>query len=89
MIKYLIKSANEIRVETMEEVEQLHKELQKEAEQMGCTLSTFSWTEKENKRLEEIYFQVKYTFVFNKLADPDVALKGITYTMYDGISEDE
>lgn len=88
MIKYLIKSNNEVRVETMEDVEQFHKQLQKEAEDMGCTLASFSWTEKENKRLEEIYFQVKYTFVFNKITDPDTALKSITYTMCDGVSEE-
>ena len=82
MIKYLIKSTNEVRIDEFNDVEKFHKELQEQAEQIGCTLSAFSWTEKENKRLEEIYYQVKYTFVFNTLTNPETALKDITYNLY-------
>lgn len=85
MIKYLISSTNEIRLETMDDVEEFHKKIQSEADDMGCTLASFSWTEKENKKLEEIYFQVKYKFVFNKLADPTRPLNHIDYIQYDEV----
>ncbi len=89
MILYLIKSTNEVRLETMDDVETFHKKVQKEAEEMKCTLSSFSWVEKENKKLEETYYQVKYAFVFNKLADPEVPLNKIEYKMREYQEEQE
>lgn len=86
MIKYLISATNEIRLETMDDVEAFHKEIQNEAEELGCTLATFSWTEKENKKLEEVYYQVKYKFIFNKLADPTRALNHIDYIQYEAMN---
>lgn len=76
MIKWLIKSTNEFRLDTMEDVEAFHKDLQKEASTNGYTLTNFSWAEKEVKSKGEViesYFQVKYTFVFNNLKDPENA----------------
>ena len=79
MLKFLISATNEIRVETMQDVEALHKQLQDEADEIGCLLNNFSWTQKENKKTDEIYYQVKYKFIFNSLRDPDFALDSITY----------
>lgn len=74
MIHFLIKSTNEVRVETMSDVEGFHKELQKKANTEGYTLTNFSWAEKVVKEKGEVvdsYYQVKYTYAFNDLKDPD------------------
>lgn len=81
MIKYLISATNEVRLETMSDVEEFHKQMQDKAAENGCLLASFSWTEKENKKFEEIYYQVKFKFVFNKLADPEVPYFDIDYKM--------
>ena len=54
MIKALINSTNTIRVETEEDADQLHKDLQQEAEKLGCVLSTFTKTLKEKKSKGEV-----------------------------------
>lgn len=73
MITWLIKSQNEYRIDTMLEVEEFHKYLQDKAADEGYTLSSFSWTEKQVRTKEEeySYFQVKATFTFNVLKDPE------------------
>ncbi len=88
MIKFLVSSTNEMRLESMDDVEQFHKQIQEEAEQLGCTLATFSWAEKYNKKLDETYYQVKYKFIFNKLADPDYPLDHIDYIQKSRIVEE-
>ena len=87
MIKYLISSTNEVRLETMDDVEQFHKQMQDKAAEIGCLLASFSWVEKENKKTEEIYYQVKFKFVFNKLADPEIPYDDIEYKMREVFSE--
>ena len=87
MIKYLVKSTNEVRLEDMTDVEEFHKHLQNEAEDNGYTLTNFAWSEKTLKAQGEIvgvYYIVKYTFAFNNAKDPETALKDIVYNMYDG-----
>ena len=54
MIKSLIKATNEVRVETEEDADNFHKELQKEAEQIGCILSTFTKTLRQKKSKGEV-----------------------------------
>lgn len=74
MIKWLIKSQNEFRLETMSDVEAFHKQLQKEAEEGGYTLTSFSWAEKTIKEKGEVvdtFFQVKTVFSFNVLKEPE------------------
>lgn len=87
MIKYLISSTNEVRLDSMEDVEVFHKQMQDKAAEMGCLLASFSWTEKENKKLEEIYYQVKFKFVFNKIADPETPYVDIDYKMIGVVNE--
>ena len=68
MIKSLIKVTNEVRVETETDADQFHKELQKEAEEIGCILSTFTKTLRQKKSKGEIleeYYQIKYTYLDN------------------------
>lgn len=92
MIKALIKSTNEVRVESETDADAFHKEIQKQAEKMGCTLSTFTKTLKQKKSKGEVleeYYQVKYTFIFNDLKDPEFFLDSIEYNMKDTVSGDE
>ena len=84
MLKSLIKATNEIRVETEEEADQFHKELQKEAEKIGCILSTFTKTLRQKKSKGEVideYYQIKYTYVFNDIKEPYNYLKNIEYNI--------
>lgn len=74
MLHFLIKSTNEMRVETMDDVERFHKELQEVARKDGFTLSSFSWSERVEKEKGEVigvYYLVKYTYVFNDLKNPE------------------
>ena len=73
-VHYLIKSQNEYRVDSMPEVEDFHKRLQDEAAENGYTLTSFQWNEKtirEKGEVVDTYYQVKSTFVFNTLKEPD------------------
>ena len=93
MIKSLIKATNEVRVETESEADEFHKQLQKEAEEIGCVLSTFTKTLRQKKSKGEVieeYYQIKYTYVFNDIKDPCTYLKNIQYNMQNStIEEDE
>lgn len=82
MITWLIKSTNEYRVDTMEEVEQFHKKLQDKARDEGYTLASFSWTKKEVKASGEVvdeYFVVKVANAFNEAKDPDKPFLSVEY----------
>lgn len=73
-IHWVIKNTTEYRVETMPEVEDFHKRLQEQAVNGGYTLTNFAWAEKTVKEKGEVvdtYYQVKATFVFNALKDPE------------------
>lgn len=81
MIKYLISATNEVRMESIQDVESFHEELQQHARAMNATLANFSWAEKEDKKLEEIYYQVKYKFTFGTLRTPEALLNDIQYNI--------
>ena len=92
MLKSLIKATNEIRVETEEEADQFHKELQQEAEKIGCILSTFTKTLRQKKSKGEVideYYQIKYTYVFNDIKEPYSYLKNIEYNITNSAEEGE
>ena len=92
MIKSLIKATNEVRVETEEDADNFHKELQKEAEQIGCILSTFTKTLRQKKSKGEVideYYQIKYTYVFNDIKEPYTYLKNIQYNMVNSKEESD
>lgn len=92
MIKSLIKATNEVRVETEADADEFHKELQKEAEEIGCVLSTFTKTLRQKKSKGEIleeYYQIKYTYIFNDIKDPYTYLKNIEYNMTNSTAEDD
>ena len=90
MLKSLIKATNEVRVETEEEADQFHKELQQEAEKIGCILSTFTKTLRQKKSKGEVideYYQIKYTYVFNDIKEPYSYLKNIEYNITNSAEE--
>lgn len=92
MIKSLIKATNEVRVETEEDADNFHRELQKEAEEIGCILSTFTKTLRQKKSKGEVideYYQIKYTYVFNDIKEPYTYLKNIQYNMVNSKEESD
>lgn len=87
MIKYLIKSTQEIRVETEEDADALHKQMAAEAEQLGAVLTSWNETLKEKKSKGEViesWVMVKYTLSFNDPKEPIIPLKSINYDMITG-----
>lgn len=90
MLKSLIKATNEVRVETEEDADIFHKELQKEAEKINCVLSTFTKTLRQKKSKGEVideYYQIKYTYVFNDIKEPYNYLKNIEYNLTNSAEE--
>ena len=82
MIKYLIKSTQEIRVETEEDADALHKQMAAEAEQLGAVLTSWNETKKEQKAKGEIiaeWYICKYTLTFNDPKAPIELLESIDY----------
>lgn len=87
MIKSLIKSTNEVRLESEEEADIFHKQVQEEAAKLGCTLTNFNKTLKEKKSQGEIiesWYIVKYTLTFNDPKDPQSLLSSIDYNLING-----
>lgn len=86
MIKYLIKATNEYRVETKEDADALHKQIEEEATNNGWVLSGWTETYKTRKSQGEIveeWFVCKSTVVFNDAKEPDFPLRSIDYNMFD------
>lgn len=84
MVKFLIKSSNEVRLESKLDVQTFQENLQQEANDGGYVLSNFAWVEKEVKEKGEVvdtYYQVKYTFTFNDLRDPETPYNSIDYNV--------
>lgn len=84
MIKYLIKSTVELRVQDEAAADELHKTMQEEAEKIGAILSSWNEIKKEKKVKGEIveeWYICKYTLVFNDPKEPVIALDNIKYNM--------
>ena len=84
MIKYLIKSTEEIRVESEEDANELHKQMEEFAHANDYILNTWTQTYKNAKIKGEIvdeWFICKYTLIFNEPKTPAIALKSIDYNM--------
>lgn len=82
MIKWLCKNTAEYRLETLSDVEQFHKDLQKACEYEDYNLTAFSWTEKTTKAGGEdleVYFVVKATYVFNTAKDPEFPYNDVSF----------
>lgn len=90
MIKWLIKSQNEFRLETMSDVEEFHKEMQRKAADEGYTLSSFSWIKREKKQGGEIvdeWYIVKVAFVFNDAKEPENQFSKVDYPSWNEYKE--
>lgn len=84
MIKYLIKATNEYRVETKDDADALHKQIEEEATNNGWTLSGWNEAYKTRKSQGEIveeWFVCKSTVVFNDVKEPETVLENINYNM--------
>ena len=87
MIKYIGKSTIELRVSTEEEADQLHKEMNSEADKLGAVLTSWNETKREKKLKGEIIDQwvvVKYTLTFDDLKEPTTILNSINYNLSGG-----
>ena len=84
MIKYLIKSTNEIRVESEEDANELHRFYEKFAHDNDYILN--SWTQtlrtkKSGGEIVESWFICKVVLVFNDAKTPDIPLDTIEFNM--------
>jgi hypothetical protein len=82
MIKWLIKSTNEIRVETEEDANRLHKQMEQFAHDNEYILNTWTQTLKTQKSKGEIlaeWYVCRYTLVFNDAKEPTNLLTDIDY----------
>ena len=88
MLKYLIKSTQEIRVETEEAADDLHKQIAEEALKMKAILTSWTETKKEQKVKGEIiatWYICKYTLLFNNPKEPVLPLESIEYNMKEDV----
>lgn len=92
MIKSLIKSTNEIRVETKPDCDELHDNVYAMADKIGCKVTAWTETPKNRKEKGEIveeWYICKYTLTFNDPKAPETFLKSIDYNMIDTITDQE
>ena len=84
MIKYLIKSTIEIRVEDEDAADKLHQQMQEEANKIGAVLTSWTQTKRDKKVKGEIveeWYICKYVLSFNDAKQPIIELKNIEYNM--------
>lgn len=84
MIKFLIKNTAEIRVESEEDANLLHKEYEDYARDNGYILNSWSQTYRTRKSGGEIvaeWWICKVVIIFNDSKDPDIPLDNIDFNM--------
>lgn len=89
MIKYLIKNTAEIRVESEEDANTLHKEYEDFARDNGYILNSWSQTYRTRKsggEIVESWFICKVVLIFNDAKTPDIPLDTIDFKMQHTIS---
>ena len=87
MIKYVLKSTIEYRLESVEDVKEFEKELRNQAINNGYVLSAYGYTKKETKAQGEIvdeYFVVKATLLFNVAKEPTLPVVDVEYKFTTG-----
>lgn len=83
MLKVLCKSTNEYRVETKEDADSLHQQLEQLAQDNDWTLSAWAQTYRTKKSGGEIieeWYICKYTLIFNEAKAPEIFGGDIEYT---------
>lgn len=91
MEKYLIKNTAEIRVNSEEDANLLHKEYENFAHDNGYVLNSWTQTYRTRKSGGEIvdeWFICKVVLVFNDAKEPDIQLDDIDFKMQTKIPVD-
>ena len=81
-VHWILKNTTEYRIDTIEEVEEFHQQLQDQSAEGGYTLNSFSWTKKEVTKQGEIideYFVCRAQFVFNVPKNPELPYFDVTF----------
>jgi hypothetical protein len=84
MIQYLIKNTAEIRVETEDDANALHRQYEQYAHDNDFTLNSWSQTYRTRKSGGEIveeWYICKPVLVFNDAKAPEIPLVGIDFNM--------
>lgn len=92
MIKYLIKNTAEIRVETEDDANKLHKEYEQFAHDNGYTLSSWTQTYRNQKAKGEIvqeWYICKVVLIFNDAKEPEIPLQDINFVMFNNTPWEE
>lgn len=92
MIQYLLKTTEEIMVDTEVDVDSLQDFLKRDAEEQNYVIKTFSYEKKVRKMKgeeDEEYYKCKVVKLFNTEKYPDLPLRKVLYTGFnDGRSEE-
>lgn len=89
MVQYLLKTTEEIMVDTEYDVEQLQSDLKRDADDQNYVIRSFSYEKKVRKAKgedDEEYFKCKVVKLFNSEKYPDLPLRKVLYT---GFNEQE
>lgn len=91
MIQYLLKTTEEIMVDTEVDVDSLQDFLKRDAEEQNYIIKTFSYEKKVRKMKgeeDEEYYKCKVVKLFNSEKYPDLPLRKVVYTGFnDGRDE--
>lgn len=92
MIQYLLKTTEEIMVDTEVDVDSLQDFLKRDAEEQNYVIKTFSYEKKVRKMKgeeDEEYFKCKVVKLFNSEKYPDLPLRKVLYTGFNDGRSDE
>ena len=92
MIQYLLKTTEEIMVDTEVDVDSLQDFLKRDAEEQNYIIKTFSYEKKVRKMKgeeDEEYYKCKVVKLFNSEKYPDLPLRKVLYTSFNDGRSDE
>ena len=92
MIQYLLKTTEEIMVDTEVDVDSLQDFLKRDAEEQNYIIKTFSYEKKVRKikgEEDEEYYKCKVVKLFNSEKYPDLPLRKVVYTGFNDSRSDE
>lgn len=90
-VHWILKNTTEYRIDTMDEVEDFHKQLQEQAADGGYTLSSFSWTKKEIIKQGELfdeYYICKVQFFFNNPKETELPYFKVDFPRNDELAKE-
>ena len=92
MIQHLLKTTEEIMVDTEVDVDSLQDFLKRDAEEQNYIIKTFSYEKKVRKMKgeeDEEYYKCKVVKLFNSEKYPDLPLRKVLYTGFNDGRSDE